>query len=156
MATGELPMLLHCRRIKVRVLGGLAPTDRDALLRLMPTTPALEAKVPTGQPILTPPTTSIPTADPTCSSGHNSPKITKSGPPFTSLVQPTWPRISRKYRQAARRMDSSTKRDPTAPCLHPSAQGSMLTTGSAIVMYAHLHLPLIIVSRMARHRHLMD
>lgn len=135
MATGELLMLLRCRRTQVRALGRLAPTDRDALLRLMPTTPPPEATVATGQTTWTPPTTSIATADPTRSPGHSSPKITKSGPPSISPAQPTSLRSSRRYSQAARRPDpSSTRRDPTTPCLLPSARGSMLTTGSATVM----------------------
>lgn len=156
MATGGLLMLLRCRGIKVRVLGGIAPTDRDALLRLMPTAPALEAKVVTGHTSLTPPTTSIPTADPTCRLRHKSPQITKCGPPSTGRAQPTRPRSGMKYNRAARRMNSSTKADPTVPCLHLSARGSMPTTGSATVMYAHLHLPLINLSMMARRGHLGD
>lgn len=154
MATGELLMLLHCRRIQARTLGRLAPTDRDALLRLMPTTPQQEAEVATGQTTWTPPTTSIAMADPTRSPGHSSQaKITKSGPPSTSLVQPTRRRTDN---QAARRLDpSSNRRDPTTPCLLPSVRGSMLTTGSATVMYATLHL-LLILCMLARHGHLMD
>ncbi len=153
MAMGELLMLLHCRRIQVRALWRLAPADRDALLRLMPTTPQLEAAVATGQTIWTPPTTSNATADPTRSQGHSSPKITKSGPRSTNLVQPT--RRKTGY-QGARRLDpSSNRRDPTTPCQIPSVQGSMLTTGSATVMYANLQL-LIILFMLARHGHLMD
>lgn len=149
-------MLRRCRRLEARVLGGLTPTDRDALLQLMHTTPAPEPMVATGQTTLTPPTTSTRTAGPTHSSGLNSPKITKSGPHSTSLVWPVRPRYPRKFHQVARHMDSSTRRDPTAPCLHPSAKGSMLTTGSAILMYAHLHLPFIIFSMMTKHENLMD
>lgn len=135
MATGELLTLLHCRQTQARALGRLAPTDRDALLQPMATTTLREATVATGQTTWTPPTTSIATADPTCSPGHSSPKITKYGPPSTSLVQPIRLRSSKSHNQAARRLDpSSTKRDLTTPCLVPSAQGSMLTTGSATVM----------------------
>lgn len=132
MAMGEHLLLLRCRRTQTRALGWLTHTDRDALLRRMPTTPLLEAMVATGQTTWTPPTTSATTADPTCS-----PKITKSGLPSTSLAQPTRLRSSRKYPQEARPQDfSSTRRDPTTPCLLPSVQESMLTTSSATVMYA--------------------
>ena len=136
MAMGELFMLLHCRRTHAGALGRLAPTDRDALFWLMATTPLQEAMVATGQLTRTPPTTSIRTADPTCSPVHSNPKITKSGSPSTSQVQPIkgW---SRSYNQAARRLGpSSTKRDPIALYLLLSVQGSKLTTGYATVMYA--------------------
>lgn len=130
-------MLLHCRRTQARALALPAPADRDALLRLMPATPPPEATVAIGQTTWTPPTTPNTTADPTSSTGPSSPKITKSGPPSTSLVRPTRLRSSRKYSQAARRLGpSSTRRDPTTPCLLPTALESMLTTGSATVMYA--------------------
>lgn len=149
-------MLRRCRQLEARVLGGLTPTDRDALLQLMHITPAPKPMVATGQTTLTPPTTSAHTAGPTRSSGLNSPQITKSGLHSTSLVWPVRPRHPRKFHQVARRIDSSTRRDPTAPCLHPSAKGSMLTTGSAILMYARLHFPFIICSMIAKHEHSMD
>ncbi len=155
---GELLTLLHCRQIKVRDLQRLPSTDRLVLLRQMHTTPPAEATLATGQTTLSPPTTVIATVDPMCGPEHSSPKITKSGPPSISLVQTT----SMKYNQAARRMDPScTKKDLTTPCLLLSAQGSMLTTGPATVMYANLHLLLLLLLlitpiMLARHRRLMD
>lgn len=131
----ELLMLLCCNQLE-RILEGSILTDRDVQLQLKQTTPAEEAKVATGQTISTPLSN---TADPTCLSKHKSPKIARSGPLSTSLVLKTQAMSGRKYHPAWR-MYSSNKRDPTTPCPVPSAQGSTLTTRSAIVMYAHLHL----------------
>lgn len=131
----ELLMLLCCKQLE-RKLEGSILTDRDVQLQLKKTTPAEEGKGATGQTILTPLSTSVSTADPTCLSGHKSPQIARSGPLSTSLFLKAQAMSSRMYR----RMYSSNKRDPTTPCPLPSAQGSTLTTRSAIVMYAQLHL----------------
>lgn len=139
----KLHTSLRCRRTKVRVLGGTTPTDRDALRWLMPCTLALEPKAAPGQTTSILPTALFPTADPTRNSGHSSPNITRSGPPCTSLVPPTMPQTSRKYHREAGRLKSSTRRDPTTPCQHLSAEGSILTTGSAIMTYACSHISII-------------
>lgn len=154
-ATGELLMLLHYRPTRARAPGRLAPRDRDALWRLTPTAtlPGATPLGATGQTTWSPPTPSITAAD----QGHSSPSITKCGLPSTSPVRPTSLRSTRSHSRAGRRLDpSSTKRDPTSRCLVPSARGSMLTTGSATVMYANLHLLSIIPSMLARHANLID
>lgn len=130
---GKVLTLLHCRQIQGRPLGRIIPTDRGALLLLKAAILLLEATASTGQTHLT---TNISTADPSCRPGHSSPKITTSGRPSTSPVQPIRLRSSRSNNQAARPLDpSSTRRDLTIHYLLPSVQGSVLTTGSATLMY---------------------
>lgn len=136
MAMGELLMLLLCRKTQARALWLPTPTGRDALLQLMLTTLLPEAMVAKGQKTWAPETTSITTDDPTCSPGHSSPKITKSGPPSTSLVQPAQWR-SRSYNQAVRHLGpSNTMRDHITLCHLLSVLEKLLTTESATVMYA--------------------
>lgn len=136
MAMGKVLTLLRCSWIQGRPFGRLSPRDKDAMLLLLPTIPLLEATALTGQTLICLTTANIPSADPTCRPGHSNTKISTSGLPSISLVQPTRVRSSRSNNQAARPLDpSSTRRDLTIHYLLPSVQESILTTGSATVMY---------------------
>lgn len=128
MALGEVPTLLRCSQTQGRPFGRLSPGDKDAIPLLTPTIPLLEATALTGQTLICLTTADIPSADPTCRPGHSKTKISTSGPPSISLVQPTRARFNRSNNQAARR-------DPTIHYLRPSVQETILTTGSATAMY---------------------
>lgn len=101
----------------------------------MPVTLPLEVTAPTGHTLIRPATAS-PTADPTRRPGQSNTNIIMYGPHSISPVQPTMVRSSRSSNPAARPLGpSSTRRDLTIRYLPPSAQGSLLTTGSVTVTY---------------------
>lgn len=116
MAMGKVPTLLRCSRIQGRTFGPPNTRDKEAL---------------TGQRMISPTTADIPPTDHTCRPGHSRTKISTSGLPSISPVQP-----SRSNNRAARPLDpSSTRRDLTILYPLPSAQESTLATGSATATY---------------------